>query len=168
MPPLPADLPSVGGRIGIDTVPLDPADPEDAAWLRALIWPEQRARAERLATALALTAELRSEVIAGDGVELLPQVAADLPQDGTLCVYHAFTLNQFGEEARAAFDAVLRNLARKRPLFRLALEWGEGPAPELTLTRYDDRGAERRQLARCEAHGAWLEWLAPDTENRRA
>jgi hypothetical protein len=168
LPPLPAALPSVGARIGIDSMPLDPADPEDAAWLCALVWPEQRARAERLTAALALAARLRPQVIAGDGSELLPRVAGTLPRDGTLCVFHSFTLNQFGEVARDRFEAVLRSLARARPLFRLALEWGAGPAPELTLTRYDDRGAERRQLARCEAHGAWLEWLAPDTGDRRA
>jgi hypothetical protein len=168
MPPLPAALPAVGRRVGIDTLPLDPTDPEDAAWLRALVWPERRARAERLSAALALAARLRPEVIAGDGTELLPQVAGALPRDGTLCVYHAFTLNQFGEAARAQFDTVLRGLGQTRPLFRIALEWGEGPAPDLTLTRYDDRGTGREHLARCDAHGAWLEWLAPDPGGRRA
>ena len=45
---MPATLPEVASRIGSDPEPLDSADPQDAAWLRALIWPEQTERAQRL------------------------------------------------------------------------------------------------------------------------
>jgi hypothetical protein len=45
--PLPARLPDVAARIGIDLNPLDAADPDDRAWLRALVWPGPNA-ADRL------------------------------------------------------------------------------------------------------------------------
>ena len=45
----------VAARVGIDLNPLDPADPDDRAWLRALVWPgpNAAARLERLDAAAA-------------------------------------------------------------------------------------------------------------------
>jgi hypothetical protein len=61
-------------RSGIDLNPLDVDDPVDRRWLRALIWPDHRARAVRLEAALqvATTHTLRPVVHAGDASELLP------------------------------------------------------------------------------------------------
>jgi hypothetical protein len=47
-----AGLPEIAWRAGIDRNPLDPADHDDAAWLRALVWPGEEAREQRLAAAL--------------------------------------------------------------------------------------------------------------------
>src|SRR5215218_3237058 len=52
VPPL--DTPAVLSRVGIDRSPLDPADPDDARWLHACLWPDQPARHERLEAALAI------------------------------------------------------------------------------------------------------------------
>lgn len=160
-PLLPAVLPKIGRRLGIDPVPLDPRDPEDAAWLRALVWPEQTARAERLSAALQLVAEAGPEVIKGEGTAHLPNAVASMPAVGTLCVFHSFTLNQFSAEARSGFLETLRRLGRDRPLFQIGLEWRGAAAPELVMTRYDATGRSSRCLALCDAHGAWIEWLHP-------
>jgi hypothetical protein len=55
---LPGDLaaPKIVWRAGVDLNPLDPADPDTAAWLTALIWPEHDHRRRRLAAALRLAA----------------------------------------------------------------------------------------------------------------
>ncbi|WP_052866391.1 DUF2332 domain-containing protein [Streptomyces niger] len=37
--PVPAALPQVVWRAGIDLEPLDPSDPDDVRWLQALVWP---------------------------------------------------------------------------------------------------------------------------------
>ena len=47
--PLPAELPQVVWRAGIDLNPLDVRNPDDVAWLEALIWPEQDFRRETAA-----------------------------------------------------------------------------------------------------------------------
>lgn len=44
---LPLGMPAVASRLGIDRKVLDLADPDDALWLRALIWPERAERAAR-------------------------------------------------------------------------------------------------------------------------
>jgi hypothetical protein len=54
--PIPARLPTIATRIGIDLNPLDVNDAQDLAWLNACIWPEHHARRDRLATAAAIVA----------------------------------------------------------------------------------------------------------------
>ncbi len=65
---------------------------------------------------------------------------------------------------RKARRPVLRSAGRGRSHWRVGLEWGEAAAPELSLTEY--HGAELREttLARCEAHGAWIAWLADGSD----
>jgi hypothetical protein len=46
--PLPARPPEVVWRAGLDLNPLDVHDPDDCAWLEALIWPGEEARVPRL------------------------------------------------------------------------------------------------------------------------
>jgi hypothetical protein len=152
----------VAARIGIDPEPPDPADPEDAAWLRALIWPEQEERARRLAAALALAAEERPKVVAGDAFDRLAAIVTALPREGALVVSHSFTLNQFTPAAKTAFTELLQGLGQHRPLYRVALEWGRSSAPKLTLFHHSPAGTKRALLATCDAHGAWLEW--PDSD----
>ena len=47
--PIPARNVDVAWRAGLDLSPLDPQNPEDAAWLRALVWPGEGERANRCA-----------------------------------------------------------------------------------------------------------------------
>ncbi|MCG8359344.1 MAG: DUF2332 domain-containing protein [Kiloniellales bacterium] len=155
-PTLPRRLPAVASRIGIDPVPLDPADPADVAWLRALIWPEQHERAVRLETAAAIAARLRPTLLAGDGQARLPEALDAIGADEPICLVHSFTLNQFAVEARSAFLAQLDRLGELRMLYRLGLEWGAAEAPALTLTRHGKGMPESRRLALCDAHGAWI------------
>ena len=66
MPPL--DPPPVAWRVGVDLAPVDASDPGDARWLRACLWPDQPARQERLAAALAVAREHPVEVRRGDAL----------------------------------------------------------------------------------------------------
>lgn len=160
-PPLPDRLPAIGRRVGIDLAPLDPDAAADAAWLRALIWPEHKARAERLDAAIALSHARPVDLRTGDGVALLPEIVRALPANGTVCVFHSFAVVQFAQEQRAAFEAALSGLSRHRPIFRLGLEWDSAAEePRLHLHRYADGQAHVELLARCDAHGAWVERLA--------
>jgi hypothetical protein len=165
-PPLGPDDPfaeHVVRRIGVELDPIGLDNPEDIAWLRALVWPERRERALRLDHAIAIAQAARHRVNFsmrhGDGAALLPTVAAELPDGEALCVAHSFTMNQFSSEARLTLERVLRNIAAQRAVLRLGLEWERRGAPVLSLTDYRGSRTERRDLARCDAHGAWVEWL---------
>jgi hypothetical protein len=128
-PPLRPDDPfaeRVARRVGVELEPIGLDNPDDVAWLRALVWPEQRERASRLdhAIAIAQAARHRSNfgTRQGDGAVLLPTIAAELADDAALCVVHSFTLNQFRPVARLALDRALRDAAAKRAVVRLGLE----------------------------------------------
>lgn len=151
-------------RVGVEIEPISLDNPADVAWLRALVWPEQRERALRLDHAIAIARAARHRlnfsIRRGDGVAVLPAIAAELADSEALCIVHSFTLNQFSSEARLFLDHALRDISGKRAVLRLGLEWERRSAPVLSLTQYSGSGIGRRDLARCDAHGSWVEWLA--------
>jgi len=162
-PPLPEMLPAVGWRLGLDLHPIDLRDPDEALWLRALIWPDEPGRAELLRQAIAVAAAGQPRLIAGDALETLPAALAAAPPDLPLCIFHSFTLNQFSRDGRQRFAELVTEQARTRDLALIALEAlsRATPVPDLTLRIGAD--AEPRLLAHCDAHGAWLEWLDAET-----
>jgi hypothetical protein len=133
-------------------------------WLGCAPWsgPNNASRASRLdrAIAIAQAARHRSNfgMRQGDGAALLPTIAAELAYGEALCVVHSFTLNQFSSEARLALDRTLSDAAAKRAVLRLGLEWERRTAPVLSLAQYSGSRIERCDLARCDAHGSWVEW----------
>lgn len=104
---LPDAVPGIAHRVGIDRDPLDPADPDTVAWLRALVWPgpQEEARLARLGPALTLAAAHPHERVTGDLVEQLPGVLARLPAGTTPVVLASMTLVYLDDAARAGFAA---------------------------------------------------------------
>lgn len=104
----PARLPDIVWRAGIDLNPLDASDPGDASWLELLVWPEHTERRDRLREALALVASNPVRIVAGDLVETLPALAAEVPSDTTLVVMHTAVLNYLPADHRRAAIEVIR------------------------------------------------------------
>ncbi|MGH3090135.1 MAG: DUF2332 domain-containing protein [Rubrobacteraceae bacterium] len=159
-PPLPAAMPEVARRVGIELSPVDVSDEEDARWLLALIWPENfRERAERLRKAVALARKHPPDLRAGDALEILPNVLEELPERASPLVFHTFTVNQFPEKARKRFREIMDGHARKHgKLHEVSIGWRPGDEfASISLTEHP--GGETNMLARCDAHGEWIEWL---------
>jgi hypothetical protein len=93
-PPLPAILPTVATRLGLDLHPLDVGDADESLWLRALVWPDEAGRAELLQRALQVAQQDPPSLMAGNALDLLPEVIATMPGEQTLCVFHTHTTNQ--------------------------------------------------------------------------
>ncbi|HYF80495.1 MAG TPA: DUF2332 domain-containing protein [Symbiobacteriaceae bacterium] len=161
LPPLPAHLPAVAARVGLDLHPVDLSDPDEALWLQALVWPDQPERLERLRAAITVAAGARPTLIAGDALSTLGGALASLPPDAVPVVFHCHTLNQFPEKALQRFHDLLAAESTVRELFHLSAESVRGEAhPYLTLSLYQaGRQMSQRVLARYQAHGKWLEWL---------
>lgn len=161
---LPLTLPEIAWRAGIDRNPLDPEDPLDAAWLRALVWPGEEAREERLAAALRTVAGKEALRVAGDVTDALPGVVAAAPHDATVVVVHSATLAYLPRAARERHLALLKDLGvrwvtnegvKVVPAVRDALPAGftDDPRPCFVLA------LDGVPLARVGSHGQWLEWL---------
>jgi len=108
--PVPARLPEVVWRAGIDLNPLDVANSDDLDWLDALIWPEHDDRRERLRAAASIAAADPPCIVAGDLNERLAALAAEAPVDATLVVLHTAVIAYLDEAGRARFAETVRGL----------------------------------------------------------
>ncbi len=146
---------SVGRRIGLDLHPVDPRDPDDRAWLEALVWPEATARLRRLRAALDLVQDVPIEMVAGDAVETLAGVLAGLPDDDPAVVIDSFTINQFSPTQRESLDEAVADARKRRPVHRVSLALIPGRADAAGLSV--DDGSGWRRVGEAHHHGGWLE-----------
>ena len=157
--PLPVVWPVVTMCVGLDLHPIDVRDPDDALWLRALVWPDEAGRAELLQQAVHMVLQDPPKLLAGDALDILPEVLASIPPDHTVCVFHTHTMNQVSPEARARLSALLTEHAGGGGLYRVSIEWLGETQPRLELISYADGVKTAHVLAYCGSHGEWLEWL---------
>lgn len=161
---LPLAVPQISWRAGIDRNPLDPEDPDDVSWLKALVWPGEEAREERLSAALRTVSGREVLTVAGDITEALPGVVAAAPSHASVVVLHSATLAYLPREQREHHLALLADLgvhwvtnegAKVVPAVREALPSGfeDDPRPCFVLA------LDGTPLARVGSHGQWLEWI---------
>ena len=102
---LPARYPDVVWRRGIDLDPIAAEDPDAIDWLTTLVWPgpDHDARVGRLRAAAAIAASDPPDIVQGDLLELLTEVAASAPADATLVVFHSAVLLYLDAEQRRRF-----------------------------------------------------------------
>ncbi|WP_373427363.1 DUF2332 domain-containing protein [Arthrobacter globiformis] len=168
--PLPDSLPSVVWRAGIDLNPLDARNPDDVAWLEALIWPEQEFRRERLRRAIAVARRDPPLLVAGDLNEQLLSLAGQAPPGAALVVFHSAVMGYVSADGRARFRAIMQSLARDRGCHWLSNEGetviiqedGSAVVPEMDSGRL--RGNflllhNGQPVAITGPHGQSLDWL---------
>lgn len=160
LPPF-GPLPRVHKRLGLELHPVDLSDAGDRDWLRALIWPDQVRRLERLEQAILLFRKENPEIRAGDALENLADALREMPEGETMCVYHTIALYQFSRSMRMALDDILTVAGLRRPVWRLSFEAKNrnGYYP-IELIRYFDGTVQTTVLGHAHPHGAWLEWAA--------
>ena len=161
-PPLPRELPDIRWRCGIDLAPLDVTGDEDMRWLETLLWPEQEERRGRLRTAVEIARADPPRVVAGDAVDALRGVVAQVPAGLTPVVVSSGTLAYVPGRRRGEFRDLIRELGCRW----LSLE-GLGVFPDLVPARLPatPQGTpflvllDERPLALADPHGRWLTWL---------
>jgi hypothetical protein len=112
--PLPAAVPEIVFRAGLDLNPVDAADPDARRWLQCLVWPEHVDRAERLTAALDIAATARPQIHEGDLITELPRLLDQLPPGATPVVVHSATLAYLDEAQRRGFIELLADRAVHR------------------------------------------------------
>jgi hypothetical protein len=152
--------PEIVGRAGLELNPVDLANKDDRDWLRALMWPDQISRLERLDKAIALFAKAHPRILSGDALALLPEAMAQAPADAAICVYHTIAVYQFSTKMKQALDDILTAASLRRPVMRLSFEMETLGECILRLIRHHDGAREEHVLASCHPHGTWIEWRA--------
>lgn len=127
---------------GIEIHPLDPGNPDDCRWLRALVAPGDRGGLQLLNAALELAAEVHPQFVAGCVVEQLREVVG-ASGDRPLFVYHALTKHHLRTHGKLeAFRSVLRELSLSRAVVEFGIEWRSGPGKpvEVLVNRWKATG----------------------------
>jgi hypothetical protein len=159
--PLPEVMPRLTGRVGIDVAPVDVTDADSIRWVESLIWADQLHRIELFRHAVALAREHPPCVITGDGLEAVPGIVGQVPEDARPCVFHSHATYQADKTWRREFDQMLAGLGACRDLVHISLEWlGDDPGPQLHLTVHAKGERRTAHLADCDHHGGWMRWLA--------
>ncbi|GAA1868958.1 DUF2332 domain-containing protein [Paeniglutamicibacter psychrophenolicus] len=168
-PPIPRQLPEIAWRAGVDLNPLDGTDPDTVAWLRALVWPGQDERLERLDAALSTLAALKAGalqasagaplLLSGDLNERIADLVDAAPKHAVPVVMHSAVLAYLDEAQRARFaDTVAalgcRWISNESFFMDAANQTRAG-----TDTNYFTLALDRVPLARTGQHGAELHWL---------
>lgn len=159
--PVPAGVPDIAWRAGLDINPLDIADDEDVRWLESLVWPEQTDRFDILRRAVAIARTDPVPVVQGDLTNDLVAAAADAPRESTLVVFHSAVISYLDEQQRSRFRQQLAELARRR-----AVVWvsNEGPGVVVDLPVPDGPvpfvvARDEVPLAYADPHGGSLDWF---------
>jgi len=152
----------VEARVGCDLRPVDPSTTEGRLLLTAYVWPDQRARLERLSAAFQVAADVPVEVRREAASSLLDRL--ELRDGATTVVWHSVVWQYFSAAERAAVTRRLAELAasatRDRPLVHLRSEphrRGER-VHEFLVTLASWPGAEERVIGRTVGHGLPTTW----------
>jgi len=157
--PLPARVPEITWRAGIDLNPLDVTSDDDVRWLECLVWPGEGDREQQLAAAIATARRDPPHVRRGDILTGLPDLAALAPPGATLVIYHSAVLAYLTPGDRRSFAATVRALSATW----LSNE-APGVVPDQPIPPYQGvpfilaRDGDTT-LALADGHGTWLEWL---------
>jgi len=160
--PLPATLPPVIWRAGLDLNPLDVRSESDTAWLETLVWPGQNDRSARLRAAIKVARTDPPKVVRGDVFVDLEPLMEQAPRDATLVVLHSAVLAYVQDQSRRdqfaksmlALQAVWISNEAPNVFPSMARQAPEPPSPGQFLLSIDGS-----PVAWTGPHGQSLDWF---------
>jgi hypothetical protein len=191
--PLATALPRIAERIGVDIEPLDIRDLDVRGWLAACV-PQEIGAVTRFHDAVAVALANPARTVRGDADDTLLDVLASVPDDLLVCLIDSYVHVFFAAGDLQRFRELVDRAGSERDLDWISLDplvpMGPGaqrsvvgvpvPAALIERNRRDGvfgvlgrlgyRRGERTGGLLGIAHpgAAWLEWLGPDAEPRRA
>jgi hypothetical protein len=160
--PLPAEVPNIAWRAGLDLNPLDVSDRAQAGWLETLVWPGQTDRLARLRAAIEIASRCKPRIVKGDLRYDLAALAGEAPKDATLVIYHTAVLayvtlaadrQNFAKEVRALCPYWICN--ESPAVFPEVAEQTGIPGPRGSFLL----SVNGEPVAWTDPHGASLEWV---------
>jgi hypothetical protein len=160
--PVPASLPEVVWRAGLDLAPIDVTDDESVSWLESLVWPGEGDRLTLLRAAVEVARADPPRIVQGDLRHDLPALAEHAPAGATLVVFHTAVLGyvhdaadrrRFADSVRAVGARWIANEPPRLVVREQPPRPGPVPGGEILLS------LDREPLAWVDPHGAWLQWL---------
>lgn len=140
----------IGTRLGVDLNVIDLTDETERSWLNALIWPEHETRRHLLAAAIHELDFSTVTLVEGDGVALLPQLVAHVPETETICIFHTHVANQMPRSVKEALLEHVHHLGQTRDLFHV---YNNVQDRFLHVDRYERGRFTALTYAETEGHG---------------
>lgn len=164
-PSLQADV-HVVSRASVDVSPIDVGTDAGRLSMLSFVWPDQRARFERLDAAIEIARRHPLHVEAADaGDWLAERLAPDAPDGVATVVFHSIVWQYLPPTTRDTIRAALASAGARadadRPLSWLRMEPATREHADLRLTTWCGEEAEEELLAHVGYHGADVTWLAP-------
>lgn len=161
----------IAWRVGVDRSPVQVADPDQARWLQACLWPSQPERHARMAAAIAVAQAHPQRIIGADAVDGVAQALAEAPADAALVMTTTWVWYYLPEATKQAVLELLRDSGRRVRWYSLE---GRGVVAELgqpterevidsLIGRVELGGGTpdtSEVLGLSHPHGAWLDWYA--------
>ncbi|MBM7097601.1 DUF2332 domain-containing protein [Bacillus sp. H-16] len=154
-PVLLPESPPVASRVGVDLYVNDVRKEEDRMWLKALIWPEHEERRVMFEEAARLMKKDPVQLIEGDGVSLLPELAEKAGRDSTLVVFHTHVANQIPVNVKEQLEKNIHLIGGWRDIFHVYNNMWDGL---LHVDSIIDGIEKKNTIGRTEGHGQWFEW----------
>jgi hypothetical protein len=172
--PVPAAVPAVVDRVGLDQAPVDVRDREAARWLEACVWPDQADRFDRLRRAIDIAQQDPPALIRGDAIADVGTTIESRTGGGHPVVLNSWVLSYLTTEDRTAYVDALDAVGARRDLSWVALEspsqtsglpWPTSPIEQdrtvVLVTTWRAGRREVREVAAAHPHGFWLHWGEP-------
>ena len=147
--------PPVAERVGIDLHVNDLQNEEDRLWMQALIWPEHKERCELFQKAARCLPQTPVRLLEGDGIALLPNMAAAIPEDTIICVFHTHVANQIPDEAKQLLIKQIWEIGQTRDIFHLYNNMWDA---KLHLDYFIDGIEHNEIVAETDGHARWFRW----------
>lgn len=159
-PPLEGKL-DITGRAGCDISPIDLSDETQCLRLRSYIWPDQPLRKARIEAAIDIASAGKMQIETVDAAEFVRRQIAKREQGATFVLFHSIMWQYMPEATSAAILAMMDDVGNSAdaPVAHLRMEPLGGPGTFATLLLTLWPGGKTRQLARCDFHGRWIEWI---------
>lgn len=149
------ESPPVAWRVGVDLYVSEVNNPENVKWLEALIWPEHKHRLDLFRKAVQQMQASSVELIEGDGVELLSEIANQAPHNASLCIFHTHVANQMPPEVKQQLLTSIQKVGENRDVFHLYNNIWDA---NLHLD-YVIHGKEHKHIiGQTDGHGRWFSW----------
>lgn len=157
LPDLSVGVPPVQSRVGVDLNISDLTIEDDRLWLKALIWPEHHDRRKNFDQASIMLRENPPQLVQGNGVNLLPELAEQMSEDSLLCIFHTHVANQMPAHVREDLMEKVESLGERRDTAHIFNNITDG---KLRVDLYVDGRCTRHVIGHTDGHGRWFEWSA--------
>jgi hypothetical protein len=153
-------------KIGIDQHIIDPTNPYEILWLKALVWPDQQERFDAIDAAFKLEDLKNVRFLETKTISDFERIIVEVDRSQAIIIYATHVLYQFSLEERGNFYSMLERVGQRRDFYFLSVESlsllqekYNTKNTVIELTRFKDKKKTVEFLGETNGHGNWIKWL---------